>query len=569
MEVAALLFSDRVTEATFPAALRGGRPGRPWLALAVVAAALAAGLATPWFIDFDEAVYAEVARGMWSSGDWVRPQWNGRPFYEKPALFYWLTGALYSMTGVTPVAPRLISLLATLAGLAALAGEARRRLGARAAETAVWVAGAALLPFSLGRMGLLDALLTAALTTAVLAFARGLEAPLETRRRWLAAGYAAAGVALAAKGPAFPLLIGAIMLADAARRRRVAATLRASGLAWGVPLLLAVGVPWYLLAYRADGPLVVAQFVGKHTLGRLAAPLQGHGGPLWYYLPVLLVALAPFTALLPGAVAAVMRRRGEHAEVACLALAWAGVPLLAFSLAATKLPQYIAPAIPALALLVAWAAAGTAAPWGRAAWHATLACGAVTAVLVGAIPFVLGRATTLWGSGVLKAAPGLVCLPPGLWRYALLLAAVVLLGGAIAAWRHGIRGDAGRALRALGVAGALGWAGVWIGLGNLVQATTIAPLVVLAQRAAAELPAGTPLHLVQLNHRVTPTLATGRMMVYLSAKRGDDVERLRAVLAGTAPARVVVSAAWWEEIRATAGGRELARECGLVLVGEQ
>jgi len=452
-----------------------------------------------------------------------------------------------------------------------LAREARRRLGGGAAEVAVWVGGAALLPFSLGRMGLLDALLTASLTASLLALARGLEAaPGRTRRGWLAAGYAAAGVALATKGPAFPLLLGAILLADAVRRRRVVATLRASGLPWGVPLLLAVGSPWYVLAYRADGALLLEQFVGKHTLGRLATPLQGHGGPLWYYLPVLAVALAPFTALLPGALVAVLRRRGERRDTASFALLWAAVPLLAFSLAATKLPQYAAPAVPALALLIAWAAAAAgAAPWRRLSWHATLACGAVAAALVGAIPFVLARATALWGDGVLRAAPGLVCLPPGPRRYALLLPAALLLGGAIAAWRHGLRGEAGRAVRALGVAGALSWAGVWIGLGQLVQTTTIAPLVTLARRAAGELPAGLPLHLVELNHRVTPTLATGRTVVYLSAKRGDDLDRLRAALAAPAPARAVVPAAWWDEIRTSVGGRELARECGLVLVGER
>ena len=64
---------------------------RPGLAILVVGAALAAGLGTPWFLDYDEAVYADVARQMWTSGDWSRPESNCAPFYEKPVLFYWLT----------------------------------------------------------------------------------------------------------------------------------------------------------------------------------------------------------------------------------------------------------------------------------------------------------------------------------------------------------------------------------------------------------------------------------------------------------------------------------------------
>jgi len=564
----ALLFSGDVTHDPPADPAPRGERRRVLVALAVVGAALAAGLATPWFLDFDEAVYAEAARGMWTSGDWVRPQWNGRPFYEKPALFYWLTAALYAVLGLTPVAPRLISLGATLATLAMLGHETHRRLGGGAAEVAVWVGGAALLPFSLGRMGLLDALLTAAMTASLLAFLRGLEEPPGRRRRaWLAGGYAAAGIALAVKGPAFPLLAAAILLADALRRRRVVATLRASGLAWGAPLLLAVGLPWYVLAWRADGPLVLAQFLGKHTLGRLAAPLQGHGGPLWYYLPVLLVALAPFTALLPQALVAAARERGARRELARLALAWAAVPLAAFSLAATKMPQYAAPALPALALVLA-VATGAPGAWGRATWHATLACGALAAALVGALPLVLDRARALLGEGVLAEAPGLLCLPASPWRPALAAAAVLLLAGAVAAWRLGRRGDAPRAVRALGLTGAVAWATVWAALGHVVQTTTIAPLVSLAERAAAELPAGAPLHLVQLNHRVTPTLATGRTVVYLSAKRGDDMARLRAALAGSAPARAVVPEAWWARIAADVAGREVARSCGLVLVAE-
>ncbi len=546
----------------------GAASGRPWQAVAVIGVTLALGLGTPWFLDFDEAVYAEASRGMWASGDWVRPRWNGEPFYEKPALFYWLTASLYGVVGVTPLAPRAISLAATLAGLACLAVELRRRLDARAAETAIWIAGATLLPFSLGRLGLLDALLVAALTASLLAFVRGLEGDTGQRRRWLAVGYLAAGLTLALKGPAFPLLIGAILLADALLGRRAAATLRDGGLPWGVPLLLAIGLPWYVLAYRADGPLFVSELIAKHTLGRVAAPLQGHGGPAWYYLPVLALGVLPFAALVPGTIAALRRRAGTEARLVRLAAAWAGVPLLAFSFAATKLPQYVAPVVPAIALAFAIAATGAAPAWRRRSWYAVLVTGTAVAAAVAAVPFLLARATAIWGNGILRTVPGLACLPPMPWRLVPLLAATVLLAGALAAWRHGLRGAPLAALRALGVAAAVAWAALWIALGHFAQVVAIAPLVTLAKQAAAELPIGAPIHLVQLNHRVTPTLATGRMVVFLSAKRADDIARLRALLAAPRAARAIVPEAWWQEIRAKVGGRELARECGHVLVGE-
>ena len=563
-----LLCSPHVSTPPRSAGEHGAASGRPWLAVAVIGVTLTVGLGTPWFVDFDEAVYAEAARGMWASGDWVRPRWNGEPFYEKPALFYWLTASLYSVIGITPVAPRAISLAATLAGLAFLAVEVRRRLGARAAEVAVWVAGATLLPFSLGRLGLLDALLVAALTVSLLALTRGLEGDEAKQRRWLALGYLAAGVTMAVKGPALPLLVAAILLADALLGRRVAATLRRSGLLWGVPLLLVIGLPWYVLAYRADGPLFVSELIGKHTLARIAAPLQGHGGPVWYYLPVLALGLLPFAALLPGAIAALRRRPGAERRLVRLAAAWAGVPLVAFSLAATKLPQYVAPLAPAIALAFAIAAGGATPAWRRRSWHAVLITGTVVAGAVAAVPFVLARATAIWGDTVLRTVPGLACLSSAPGSVVWLLAATMLLAGTLAAWSHGLRGGTLAALRALGVAGAVSWAALWIAGGHVAQTIAIAPLVTLARQASTQLPPGAPILLVQLNHRVTPTLATGRTVVFLSAKRADDRERLRARLAGREPARAIVPAAWWEEIRGETGGRELARECGHVLIGE-
>jgi len=102
---------------------------RPGLAILVIGAALAAGLGTPWFLDYDEAVYAEVANQMWVSGDWFRPVSNCAPFYEKPVLFYWLTASFYKLLGLTPVAPRLVSALALLLGLACLKTSGTQQAG--------------------------------------------------------------------------------------------------------------------------------------------------------------------------------------------------------------------------------------------------------------------------------------------------------------------------------------------------------------------------------------------------------------------------------------------------------
>jgi 4-amino-4-deoxy-L-arabinose transferase-like glycosyltransferase len=553
------------------ATLPAGRPGgRPRLAILVVGICVLVGLATPSFVDFDEAAYAAIAQRMVTSGDWLHPVWNGEPFYKKPALFYWLSGMALAMLGPTPVAPRLISLLATVGGLLFLAGELRRRRGGGAAEAAVWVGGASLLPFTLARLGILDALLTAALTVALLSFARALEERrARLRRRDLLLGYLATGVALATKGPAFPLLAGAILLADAVLRRDVLPTLRRSGLPWGTAIVLAVGLPWYVLAALGNRSLLVASFLAKEHLQRLLTPLEGHAGPPWYYLVVLALGLLPFSALVPGALRGLKSTGGGDERLARFAASWGAVILVAFSLSATKLPGYIAPAVPALAILVALDLAGREGRRGGSAWHLTVALAALVALGLASVPFVLSRGVGVWGPRVAGNAPGLACFGELGWRrFALLVPAAVLVAGTLWSWRVGRAGRALRAVRILGVTAAVSWGGVWLALGHLVQVTTIGPPVALARLASRQLPSAAPIYLLDLNHRASVGLATGRRLVFLASGTAADRARLRRLLAGPAVVRVVAPLPAWEAVESEVGGREVARRCGHVLLAE-
>jgi 4-amino-4-deoxy-L-arabinose transferase-like glycosyltransferase len=540
---------------------------RPGLAILVIAATLAAGLGTPWFLDYDEAVYADVARQMWASGDWLRPASNCEPFYEKPILFYWLAAALYELLGLTPVAPRLVSALALLVGLAFLAREVSRRANPEAAEAAVWVAGASLLPFSLGRVGLLDALLTTAMTVALLAFLRGLGEENPRRRRGaLALGYAATGVSLAVKGPAFPLIAAGVLLCDALARRDVRRTLRRSGMLWGAPLVLAVGVPPYILAARAAGPVFLTEFFGEHNLGRLLAPMQGHQGSPLYYLVVLAVGLLPFSPFLPQALLRVGRSDPRSRRLGSFAIIWGLLVLVGFSLVATKLPNYIAPAFPAFAIVVALALTGDTRKAG-AGWHVTVVLCVGFSLLIAALPALLARLPLFVGQEVLRRAPELAHLPGGPWpRLGFFLAAALLAGGSASAWLLARRDPRLRAVRALGITGALAWSVLLISLGDLVNATSIAPVRNLAVVAAQSLQPGAPIHVVEMNHRVAQNLATGRCTVFLRARTPAERNHVREILARDGAVRMIMGDVWWEELQPTVGGRELARDGAYVLV---
>jgi 4-amino-4-deoxy-L-arabinose transferase-like glycosyltransferase len=367
----------------------------------LLAAAAAAGLlllaprTTLW--DRDEARFARSAVEMLSSGDWLVPTFAGELRPHKPPLLPWLMALSARLLGPTEIAFRLWSALGHGASVLLVFAAGRRLVGARAA-----IAGALLLalaPLALleGAAATADAVLLAGLAGVLATFA---DAAARGVRPWhLAAGSLASAVAQLAKGPvalALPLLgVGAaLLLAPRAfpERRRLLALLA------GVSVLgLAPVLAWGLLADAATNGRLLAAALGTHVVGRALAPMEGHGagllaGPL-YYVAVLLAGFSPWTLFLPGA--AVRLRDGSVAPAArALLLGSALAPFLLFGLVATKLPHYLLPAFPALALL-----AGEAAAAGE---RRGLAAGA--ALLV---PLVAGELLAL---GLVAALPPLPAL---------------------------------------------------------------------------------------------------------------------------------------------------------------
>jgi 4-amino-4-deoxy-L-arabinose transferase-like glycosyltransferase len=541
--------------------------GRPLVAILAIAVALVAGLATPWFLDYDEAAYADVAHHMCLSGDWLRPVSNCQPFLEKPLPFFWLVAVMEKLVGLTPLAPRLVSAVALLLGLTFVAREVVRGASPQAAEAVTWVAGGALMPFTLGRVGLLDALVMGAVAVALLAFLRGLGEENPRRRRLpLATAYAATGIALAVKGPAFPFLVGGILLADALVRRDVTGTLRRSGIAWGLPLVLLVGLPPFVLAVAATGPAFLAEFLGEHNIGRILAPMQGHRGSPLYYVAVLAVGLLPFSAFLPWALLRVRHLDPRSRRMGSFAAVWGLVVVAAFSLAATKLPGYVAPAVPALAIVMGLTLVAEHRG-GRIAWHFTLAVCAGSSLVIASLPHLLARLPALLGAQLLLRAPELTHLPQGPWpRLGFLVSAVLLALGAVSAWALARGNMHLKAVRTLGLAGTLAWATLLISAGDLLGLATINPVRNLAAIAASELPPGAPIHAVEMNHRITLDLASGRCTVFLRARTPAERQHVREVLAHDGSARIIMADTWWETLRPLLEGHVLARDGAYVLV---
>jgi 4-amino-4-deoxy-L-arabinose transferase-like glycosyltransferase len=427
-------------------------------------ACLAIGFTATPFWDEDEPRFAAIARAMVETGDWVVPMYNDTLAVDKPVLMHWCMAVAFMLFGATEIPARLPAAVATVFTALALL-----RAGTRWFDPATGVVAAlafvgCLLVGIESHAATPDAILVALTTwTTVLAA----EAFLPDRRRGgqsapppapgrLSVARAAAiggltGLAVLCKGPVGfvgPLAVVVAWAWCAAVERRFRSP-SASGsstgrlLAVAVPAtwdaitclrpvviaaaMLAVAAPWYVaVSLRTDGAWPAGFFL-VHNVGRFVAPMEKHGGSFLLHPLAMLVGFYPWSCFLPLAMAVAgwrVWRRIDPPEVGrtlLLLLLWVVVWVGAFSAAATKLPNYVLPAYPAAALLVAalgveaarrprwlhprWMAAGVASlALGGAAVSATVLtaaafglAGVEPAALVGLVP-VVGAVACAWAA---------------------------------------------------------------------------------------------------------------------------------------------------------------------------
>ena len=315
-------------------------------------------LGAPGFFDADEPAYAQAAREMVESGDWVTPHFNGLPRFDKPPLFYYLILLSYRLFGVTEFAARFWSALAGVALTGVLWVAGRRWLGPHAGLMASVAFSTSLLAALLARAAVTDMLLCLFVTAAILAGLAALQAPAPLARRFATAGWVAMALAVLVKGPVGLLIPGLALGGSLLLLREIRSGVPRLVPWQGPALFLAIAAPWYALVLAANGWAFVEGFLIKHNLSRFSGVISSHGGPVWFYVPVLLVGFFPWCGSLPSALwraARVARRRravspAERLTVTCLC--WFVGVFVFFSLAGTKLPSYLFPAFPALALLV-------------------------------------------------------------------------------------------------------------------------------------------------------------------------------------------------------------------------
>ncbi|MBV9403249.1 MAG: glycosyltransferase family 39 protein [Candidatus Eremiobacteraeota bacterium] len=330
---------------------------------AFIGAAIAAvmtlpGLGTGTLWDNSETAYGEVAREILRFHDVVVMHLNGTPWFVQPPLYFWIAAIFVKIFGLSSFALRLPSAVATIAMGAMIAYAVSRAAGVRAGLYATVILSTSLMQAVVGRLAIMDALLDLAVACTIFWWFRALQTG---RAGYLYAGSAAAALGFLAKGPVAPVIALIVIVTFYFWNRRTAQTLvpPLNAIAVAIAIFALIVSPWFIALYVRTGSTSIGQLIGHYTFARYTSTIENQAGPFWYYLPVLILGFFPWIAFLPAAIAfaAPLLKEGAQSEPSSpllrLSVAWIVMPLVFFSLAKTKLPNYIALAFPPLALLVA------------------------------------------------------------------------------------------------------------------------------------------------------------------------------------------------------------------------
>ena len=327
-----------------------------WLLAAVVVAVWFGTLDARHLLRSDEGRYAEIAREMFTSGDWVTIRYNGLKYFEKPPFHLWMTVLAYHAFGVGDWQARLWVALSGAIGTLAMVLAARRWFGARVG----WLTALVLIAAPSWNLGAhfnsLDMSVSGALACVLAAFmlAQHPDASAADRRRWMWAAWAAMAVATLTKGligfvlPGLVLVLYTLLARDWAVWRRL-------HLVTGSLLMLAIAAPWFVLISLRNPEFPQFFFIHEHW-DRYTSTIHHRMEPWWYFVPQLVGGFLPWTGLTPRMLGLLRGDAGRSGFRPLWWLAiWAGAIFVFFSLSDSKLPGYILPVYPALAVLAALA----------------------------------------------------------------------------------------------------------------------------------------------------------------------------------------------------------------------
>jgi 4-amino-4-deoxy-L-arabinose transferase-like glycosyltransferase len=313
---------------------------------------------TPYFIgladssiwDANEAFYTETPREMTESGNYISPTFNYQPRFNKPVLSYWIVAGFYRLFGISIWSERLAIAVGAVLLMAAAFFAARSLWSTDAGLLAAIALASSPRVLMFSRRIFIDVYITMFMGMTLLFFLLAEQHP-ERRRLFLTLMYVSAGLGMLTKGPIAIALPGLVFLIYLTVQRRLR-DLGSMMIPAGIVIVLAIVAPWYIAVYLRHGAEHIVGFFWGENIGRYTDPVAPTRG-WWFYLPVLLVDLFPWSLFLPLAAYLFLRSprtvRRSHESILWL---WIVVIVLFFSASKTKQDLYIFPIIVAVAAVV-------------------------------------------------------------------------------------------------------------------------------------------------------------------------------------------------------------------------
>jgi len=340
--------ADPSTTATTPA-LRGW-----WILLLIAVVIWCGNLEYRKLSLSDEGRYSEIPRYMAQSGDWVTPRLNGIKYFEKPPLQYWATATAYRVFGEHNWTARIWPALTGLLGVVLMYFVGARLYGRTAGFYTAAVLASSVLYAALAHILTLDMGLAFFLTVAYAGLVLALDprADATANRRWMHVAAAGCALAVLSKGLIGIVLPGAVVTLYLLLKRDFG-LLRRLHLVSCAALFLAITAPWFIAVSLANPEFAWFFFVHEH-LQRYTSTIHQRYQPWYFFIPILAAGMLPWLVTLIDAIGHAYKGRAKDARFDPLyfSLLWAGFIFAFFSASGSKLPSYILPIFPALALLI-------------------------------------------------------------------------------------------------------------------------------------------------------------------------------------------------------------------------
>ncbi len=299
----------------------------------------------------DEGRYAEIPREMLERGDFVTPYLNHVKYFEKPPLLYWLNSLSISIFGQNEFAARFFPALSGLAGILLTYFIGRKIYGRREGLLAAIVLGTSVGYLAQARMNIIDMPLTFCMTASLGFFLLAVREGEKRRGFYFYLFYFFAALTVLAKGLIGIVLPGAVIFLYLVVKRQWK-VFREMKLFTGGILFLLVAAPWFIVVSARNPEFARFFFIHEH-FERYLTKVHGHYKPVWYFIPVLLGCMFPWSLFLPSVVRRVWLERsaGKFDQTLFLVM-WASIIFCFFSLSDSKLIPYIIPVFPPVAILL-------------------------------------------------------------------------------------------------------------------------------------------------------------------------------------------------------------------------